>query len=270
MYIGYIKDRQDLGFMCLKDIEDQKQITLILKKGILYISITIFINSSLFMSDLELISQSYSDKPSHEIIISSILNQKLNTLKDYHNRGLNVQIENVTDDISSKHLINGLRGGANNLPDNTDQNLVQINETLKELGKSDKLQKNVTSKSVEYSRTFTDSSFNKIFIEIIDKIAPIVGNPKLLRVFVETQNPIKSELSISVQSSSKDIMGPKPQKISGKKSPSIFAEALVAVNRRRWPAFTAGSAMTSEMPDIKDKLQIDGRQRLRNCQTYLI
>lgn len=50
MYIAYIKDRQDLGFMCLKDIEGQKQITLILKTGVIYISFTILINSSLFMS----------------------------------------------------------------------------------------------------------------------------------------------------------------------------------------------------------------------------
>lgn len=51
MYIGYIKDRQHLGFMCFKDIKDGKQITLI------YITITIIINSSLFMSDLD--HQSY-------------------------------------------------------------------------------------------------------------------------------------------------------------------------------------------------------------------
>ena len=37
MYIGYINDRQDLGFMCLKDIEDGKQITLILKTGVIYL-----------------------------------------------------------------------------------------------------------------------------------------------------------------------------------------------------------------------------------------
>jgi hypothetical protein len=37
--------------------------------------------------------------------------------------------------------------------------------------------------------------------------------------------------------------------------PNIFAEALVRLNPRRWPAFTAGSAMASDMPDIADKLQ---------------
>ena len=136
MYIGYIKDRQNLGFMCLKDIEDGKQLTLLLKTGVIYITITILINSSLFMSDIELINQSYSDKSSHERIISSISNQKLNTLEDYHNRGLNVQTGNVKeiilvkDEISSKHLIHGLRGG--NLTEDTDQNSEKINESLKE------------------------------------------------------------------------------------------------------------------------------------------
>ena len=72
------------------------------------------------MNDQDLIDQSYSYRPSHERVISSISNQKLNILKDYHNRGLNVQTGNVKevilvkDKISSKHLINGLRGGVDN------------------------------------------------------------------------------------------------------------------------------------------------------------
>jgi hypothetical protein len=272
MYIGYIKDRQDLGFMCLKDIEDGKQITLILKTGVIYITITILINSSLFMNDQDLINQSYSDRPSHERIISSISNQKLNTLKDYPNRGLNVQTGNVKevilveDKISSKHLINGFRGG--NLTEDTDQNSEQINESLKESVRLDKLQKNLVSKSVEDSESFTDKSFNKIVIGILDKMEPIIGNPKFLRILAETQKPVKSELSISVQSSSKDSMDPKPQKISAKRSSSMFAEALVPVNPRRWPAFAAGSAMASDMPDLKDKLQTP-LENLRVAKEYL-
>jgi hypothetical protein len=234
MYIGYIKNRQDLGFTCLKDIEDWKQITLILKTGVIYTTITIFINSSLFMSNLELTNQSYSDKSSHERIIFSISNQKLNTLKDYNNRGLNVQTGNVKevilveDEISSKHLINEFRGG--NLTEDTDQNSEKINESSKESVRLDKLQKNLVSKSVKDSKSFTDNSFNKIVIGIFDKMEPIIGNPKFLRILAETQKPIKSELSISVQSSSKDSIDPKPQKISAKRSSSIFVKALVPVN----------------------------------------
>ena len=84
---------------------------------------------------------------------------------------------------------------------------------------------------------------------------PIIGNPKFLRLLAETQKPVKSELSISVQSSSKDVMDPKPQKISAKRSSSIFAEALAPINPRRWPAFMAGSSMSSGIPASKDKLQ---------------
>ena len=268
MYIGYIKDRQSLGFMCLKDTEDQERITLILKTGVIYISFTILINSSLFMSDQVLSNQSYLDKSSHERIISSISNQKLNTLKDYPNRGLNVETGNVKDDVSSIHLITRLRSGGDNLPENPDQNLEKINGSLKESVILDKLQKNLASKSVKDSKSFTDNSFNKIVIGIIDKMEPIIGDPRFWRILTETQKPVKPELSISVQSSSKDIINSKLEKNSAKRSSSIFAEALAPINPRRWPAFTAGSAMASDMPDIKDKIQTP-LDNLRVAKEYL-
>lgn len=37
--------------------------------------------------------------------------------------------------------------------------------------------------------------------------------------------------------------------------PNIYAEALIPINPRRWPAFNAGSAMASDMPDIGDKIK---------------
>ena len=60
----------------------------------------------------------------------------------------------------------------------------------------------------------------------------------------------------------------KPQKSSTKKSSSIFAEALVPINPYRWPAFTAGSAMASDMPDVKDKL-VTPLDNLRVAKEYL-
>ena len=36
--------------------------------------------------------------------------------------------------------------------------------------------------------------------------------------------------------------------------PNIFAEALVPVNPQRWPAYLAGSAMASDMPEFSDKV----------------
>jgi len=250
MYIGYIKDRQDLGFMCRKDIESGK--TLIFKIGSIYIAITIM-NSSLFMSNFESINQSYSDKPSCERLISSISNQ--NTLKGCHNRGLNVKTENVKDYVSSIDLITKLRCGSNHFPENPDQSLEKVNESLKESLKLDKLERNLASKSGENPKSFTDNSLNKIIIGMIDKMEPIIGDSRFWRILAETKKPVKVELSTSVKSSSsKDIQNPKPQKISGKRSSSIFAEALVPINPRRWPGFVAGSAMASEMPGSGDKV----------------
>lgn len=269
MYIGYIKDRQCLGFTCLKDIEDQKRITLILKTQVIYISFTILINSSLFMSDQGLSNQSYSDKSSHERIISSISNQKLNTLKDYPNLGLNVENVNVKyNNVSSIHLITKLRAGGNTLPENSDQSLEKVNESLRESFRLNKLEKNLASKSGDNSKSFLDSSLNKIVIGILEKMEPIIGNPRFWRILSETQKPVKSELPILVQSSSKDSMDLKPQKISGKRSSSGFAEALAPINPCRWPHFAAGSIAGSDMQDLTDKLQTPF-ENLRVAKEYL-
>lgn len=207
------------------------------------------------MNDQDLTDQSYSNKPSHERVISSISNRNLNTLKDYHNRGLNLQTGNVQDDVSSIHLITKLRSGEDNLPENSDQNLEKIDESLKESVRLDKLQKNLVSKSVKDLKSFTDNSFNKIVIEIIDKMEPTIGNPKILRILAETQKRVKPELSIWVQLSSKDTINSKLEKNYAKRSYSIFVDALATITPRRWPAFTAGSSMASDILEIKDKLQ---------------
>jgi hypothetical protein len=203
MYICYLKDRQDLGFLCTQDIKDAKRITLVL--GVVSITIIIVTNSILF--------------------------------------------------VPSGDLINKLRSGGDDLPENADQNLEKVNENLKESVRFEKLQKSVVSKSVEDSGNLSDRSFNKIVVGVLDKLEPIIGNPKFLRVLTETQKPVKSKLPISMEGSSKASLDPKPQKPSAKRSPSIFAEALAPVNAHRWAAFTAGSSMANNMPDLQDKVQ---------------
>lgn len=37
--------------------------------------------------------------------------------------------------------------------------------------------------------------------------------------------------------------------------PNMFAEALVPINPVRWPSFTAGSALLSDMPELGDKIK---------------
>jgi len=58
MYINFINDRKYLGFMCLRDIEAGKQL------GTGVICIAIFVNSSLFLNNQDLID----NRPSRERI----------------------------------------------------------------------------------------------------------------------------------------------------------------------------------------------------------
>jgi hypothetical protein len=244
IYINYIQDRQDLGFLCVRDIEDGNQITIIFKKGIFSITIIILTNFTLPNQELNtqsysIINQSYSNKSCCTRLISS---------KNYHNLGLNVQ-----DNLSSINLITKLRSGGDELPENPDQTFQKLNETLKESLRFDKLQNNLVSKSRESSGIFNNKSLNKIFIGILDKLEPVIGNPKFFRLLSETQKPLKSQLSVSVQSSFKDNR--KIEKNSAKKSSSFFVEGLIPINPGRLPAFTAGSSMASDMEGFKDKIQ---------------
>ncbi len=90
MYISYIRDRQDLGFMCLRDKEAGDQVTVILVTG--FICITIYLNSIWFVNDQDLVDRSYSNRPSRE----RISNQELNSLYGSHNSGKIIQTGNGT------------------------------------------------------------------------------------------------------------------------------------------------------------------------------
>lgn len=172
---------------------------------------------------------------------------KLERQKNLYNQIL----EKKDPSISSKVGIL-VRGGSDNLPKNSDHK--RIDEALKESVRSDKLEKSVISKSGEESGNLSDRSFNKILLGVLDKMEPVIGNPKILRILAETQKPIKSELSVSMEAPSKVSMDPKLRKSSAKRSPSIFAEALAPVNPHRWPAYSAGSSMASNMAEPNDKL----------------
>ena len=67
MYINFINDRKDLGFMCLKDKEAGDQVTVILVIGV--ICIKIYLNSIWFVNDQDLVDRSYSTRPSCERIL---------------------------------------------------------------------------------------------------------------------------------------------------------------------------------------------------------
>ena len=90
MYINFIHDRKDLGFMCLRDKEAGDQVTVILVTGV--ICIRIYLNSIWFVNDQDLVDRSYSNRPSRE----RISNQELNSLDVSHNSGKIIQTGNDT------------------------------------------------------------------------------------------------------------------------------------------------------------------------------
>lgn len=238
LYIGFRSDRQDLGFECVKDSEAGN---IVFEIGLIYFGITIFVNSSLFINDQDLNDQFYLDKMSQERLVAGISNQDLS-----------IQPVNVRNGINSKNLIDGLRGGSDNLPENNGPSLDKIRDTLQESVKSDKLQESILSK-VKGFENFNQKSLNKIIIQFIDKMEPIIGNQNFLRVLAETQTPLKPELRISVEQkpsspiSAKDNSNLQPKKNSAKGGSFLFVNgALAPLNPHRWPAYVAGSAMSAQ------------------------
>ena len=186
----------------------------------------------------------YSEREGQEIINQVI---EIEEQKQAYN-----EILKEKPPLTSSELGLLVRGGSNDSAENLDHK--KVDETLKESVEFEKLQKSVVSKSVKDSRSFSDQSFNKMVLRFLNKLEPIIGNPKFYRLLAETNKPVKSELSVSIEAPSKADMDPKPQKASGKRSSYIFAEALAPLNPHRWPAFAAGSSMASNMGDPKDKL----------------
>ena len=80
--------------------------------------------------------------------------------------------------------MNQLRGGTNEIPNKNNSTAEKINQTLKESEKFTKLEKNLISKSINDSKSFTNNSFNKILIRIIDKIESI----RLSHLWIDSKN----------------------------------------------------------------------------------
>ena len=80
MYISFINDRKDLGFMCLKDKEAGDQVSVILVIGI--ISIRIYLR---FVSDEDLVDRLYSTRPSCERVLKSKSSNSTQQVDQVHN-----------------------------------------------------------------------------------------------------------------------------------------------------------------------------------------
>jgi len=228
MFINYTSTRQELGFKCLRDLEDQKRISLFVKRTTVSAALTYCRVCSFNPEtrDIQQFNNHLSTSPSYEMVLPPSLNQ-----------------------ISSNYNVLGLRGGTNESTETSEK----INKALKEAESLETLAKNVTSKSLEVPENFTKSSLNKNTIRILNKLAPLMTNQDILRVLAESQKPLKVNLSPSGTPSTSQTKTMVNKELS--KSSSLFVEALIPINPHRWPAFTAGSIMASDMRDFNNKLQ---------------
>ena len=64
-----------------------------------------------------------------------------------------------------------------------------------------------------------------------------------MRDFLDFQEPIEEGTTLKTSSWSLN---------SGS---SIFVESLAPINLHKWPGYTTGSALSSDMPDLVDKLK---------------
>lgn len=221
MYIGYLNDRKELGFSCIKDINAIKQLSylkgtlknpvswiirkgkqtviLIFSKEVL-VAVFIFLNSSCIEPNF--------DPPS---FTSSEVYQACVIKSD------NLIFLNYPPRISD--FILKLKGGSDELSIEEQEKL--INSILARTSESD----------------IDEMSINRFLQRLGEIIYPVISNQKLWRILSEFQKPLKSKLSDGNLISSTDILGTaqnvqdKQPKLKG--SSSIFAEAFPISNSRK-------------------------------------
>lgn len=218
MYINYVKDRQELGFSCIKDINAIKQlkstlknpVTCIIRKGkqtvILLFSKEVLVAVFIFLKSSYI--QANVDPPS---VISPEVYQSCVIKSD------NLRFLNFPPRISDYIL--KLKGGSDEWTDLEQERL--INSLL--------------AKAPESS--YSEISINKFLKKILNLIDPVISDPRFWRILSQFGKPIKSELPDPSQVRSTDILGPyapdKQAKTRSRGSSSFFAEALHIPNTRK-------------------------------------
>ena len=228
MYIGYLHDRKRLGFSCIKDIRAAKQllnfkkflkrtkrvsVAYIVKKGKqifilifskeVLVAVFIFIQSTQVNIDADLYHPSFSSSEVYQYCVSKS-----------DNLGFKESLKSFKSPSPILDSILKLKGGKDDL-----------NE--KEM---EKLVKSIVAKVDQSSEK--QISINKFLKKILKLIDPLISDQRLWRILSESQKPIKSELSVSSEVRSTDILGPvqnapdKQVKTRSKGSSSIFAEAF--------------------------------------------
>lgn len=156
MYIGYINDRQELGFSCVKDIESakSKQIFVI----IFSTSVAIFI---FFRSSFTYIER-YQDFRSNEVHSSRVIKSD------------NLRFLNSPPRISDSIL--KLKGGSDKLTNEEEERLIKSIVARTEQSDLDEI------------------SINKLLKRLLEIIDPVISDQRFWRILSEFGKPIKSEL----------------------------------------------------------------------------
>jgi hypothetical protein len=211
MYIGYLNDRKELGFNCIKDINAIKQfkstlknpVTWIIRKGkhtviLLFskevlVAVFIFLNSSYIEPNVD--PPSFT---SYKVYQSCVIKSD------------NLRFLNSPPPISD--FILKLKGGSDELTNEEQERLV----------------KSILAKAPQSD--YSEISINKFLKKILNLIDPVISDQRFWRILSEFGKPIKSELPGPSEVGSTDILGPyepdKQAKIRSRGSSSIFVEGF--------------------------------------------
>lgn len=239
MYIGYLNDRKQLGFSCIKDLEAGKSIsnlknvlkrtkgtsaTFIVKKGrkitILIFSKEVLVGILIFLKVISMSIDSGMYYPSYNDY-QSCINSYI-----YNNPKLN---ENFRHSSPMLDYILTLKGGENKLTEKEQQRLIN----------------SILSKTQEYD--LNEIGLKKRFQQLKENVYPIILNcieklfsdQRIVKILRELQKPMTSKLDGINKLKSTDIFYYKnfaKDNSQDSKSLSILVEAFVDPNPSTlWP-----------------------------------
>jgi len=189
VYIGYINDRQELGFSCLKDIESAKKMNIKGKQIFVIIfstSVAIFI----FFRSSSTYIERYKDFRSNEVHSSRVIKSD------------NLRFLNSPPRISD--FILKLKGGSDEL--NNEEQEILIHSILARTEQCD----------------LDEISINKLLKRLLEIIDPVISDQRFWRILSKFGKPIKSELPDLSEVQSSNILG----KTESRSSSSIFVEGF--------------------------------------------
>lgn len=266
MYIGYLNDRKELGFSCIKDTDTVKElsdfkntlknpVTWIITKGkktlILIFSKEVLVAVFIFLESRYIeLNVDWSSFSSSQVYQSCVIKSDTS--------GFLTSPSHIQDYILKS------RGGV----EFTDE-------------QQDKLANSILAKTPEFD--LDDISINKLLQKLLEIIDPVISNQKLWRILSELEKPSKPQLSDGNHISSTDNCS-RAQNVQNKQpkskgSSSIFAEALpISTPRKLSPMQTRvqlkmaqnnlqSSGLSCNHEQLSEKIQvIEKLTRLRRAQ----